>query len=349
MSRSRFCALAVFLSLLGCATPQAPAPAPGGGLAERVDRFVSKEARSGFTGSVLLAKDGEIVLHKGYGPGIVPETPFWVASISKQFTAAAVLKLAEQGKLSVDDPITKYLGEVPEDKRGITIHQLLTHTAGLPHEYAADGITERDKAARALLALPLKFAPGEDFFYSNDGYNLLAILVEAVSGEPFETWLEKNLFGPAGLSGTGFWEGPGHEKVAPIPKPGDIPESSRRPNWGYRGATGIYSTTGDLYRWYRALEENRVISEESRKKLLAPHVSLGKTGHAAYGWFLTPAPRSSVWTRGTESFGHNAIVMAYPDENLVLIAASNAGERDRVSRTRKLAADLAELLFDAAP
>jgi CubicO group peptidase (beta-lactamase class C family) len=345
VSRSCFGFFAVLLSLFGCASPQVPAPAPGGGLAERVDRFVLNETASGFAGSVLLAKNGEVILHKGYGPGIAPETSFWVASISKQFTAAAILKLAEQGKLSVDDPITKYFEEVPEDKRGITIHQLLTHTSGFQQKYAADGITDRKEAARALLAQPLKSPPGQGFSYSNDAYNLLAILVEAVSGEPFETFLERHLFAPAGLRQTGFWGGPGHEKVAVIP--GEVPESSRRPNWGFRGATGIYSTTGDLYRWYRALQENRVLSEESRKKLLAPHVALGGTEHAAYGWFLTSAPRSSVWTRGTESFGHNAIVMAYPDENLVLVAASNAGERERVSRTRKLAADLAELLFDA--
>ena len=343
------------LAFLGCTSPQAPAPVPGeasravvqGGLAERVDRFVSSEAAAGFAGSVLLAKDGEVVLHKGYGPGITAETPFWVASISKQFTAAAILKLAEQGKLSVDDPITKYFAEVPEDKRGITIHQLLTHTAGLPQKYAADGITDRKEAVRALLAQPLKFTPGQGFTYSNDDYNLLAILVETVSGEPFETFLERHLFAPAGLRQTGFWGGPGHESVAVIP--GEVSEESRRPNWGFRGATGIYSTTGDLYRWHRALQENRVLSEESRRKLLAPHVALGETEHAAYGWFLTSGPHDSVWTRGTEGFGHNAIVMTYPDENLVLVAASNAGEREGVSRTRKLAADLAGLLFDAGP
>lgn len=347
MSRICFGFVAVLWSLLGCASPQALAPTPGGSLAERVDHFVSNETQSGFAGSVLLAKDGQILLHKGYGPGITPETLFWVASISKQFTAVAVLKLAEQGKLSVDDPITKHLAEVPEDKRGITIHQLLTHTAGFPQKYAADGITDREEALRALLAQPLKSSPGQGFSYSNDAYNLLAILVEVVSGEPFETYLERQLFAPAGLSRTGFWGGPGHEKVAPIPKLGDIPDSSRRPNWGFRGATGIYSTTGDLYRWYRALQEDRVLSEESRKKLLAPHVSLGETGHASYGWFLTPTPRNSLWTRGNESFGHNALVMAYPEENLVLVAASNAGDLERVARTRKLAADLAEFLFDA--
>lgn len=341
--RSCFGLLAI-LGLLGCASVPAPV-SKRDPLAQGVDRFVSGETASGFAGSVLLAKDGEVVLHKGYGQAITPETPFWVASISKQFTAVAILKLAEQGKLSVDDPITKHLPEAPEDKRGITIHQLLTHTSGFQQKYAADGITDRQEAVRALLAQPLKFAPGQGFAYSNDGYSLLAILVEVVSGEPFETFLERRLFAPAGLSSTGFWGGPGHERVAPIP--GEVSESNRRPNWGFRGATGIYSTTGDLYRWYQALQENRVLSEESRKKLLAPHVALGGTEHAAYGWFLTSAPRSSVWTRGTESFGHNAVVMAYPGEGIVLVAASNAGEHERVSRTRKLAADLAELLFDA--
>ena len=308
----------------------------------------------GFTGSVLAAIDDKVILHEGFGwidrlgtNPVLPDTPFWVASITKQFTAAAVLKLAEEGKLSVEDPIDKHFENIPEDKRGITIHRLLTHTAGLRQNYAADGIIDRGEAARLILEKPLKAAPGQGFGYSNDAYNLLAILIEIVSGETYEAYLRRSLFEPAGFLHTGFWEHPGHESVAEIH--GEVAPEVRQANWGFRGAVGIYSTTGDLYRWNQVLQGNSVLTRESCRKLVAAHISLGETERHGYGWFLTRTPRGStaVWTRGTEGFGHNAILMTFPEEKVVLAAVSNAGDRDGLAISRRLVEGLVEFIFSA--
>lgn len=325
-----------------------------GDLAQRLETFLAQEAERGFSGSVLVVQDGKVLVDKGYGFAdrqrtrrITPETPFWVASISKQFTAAAILKLAEQGRLSLDDPITKYFPEVPEDKRAVTIHHLLSHKAGFQQKYAADGIADRGEAVKAVLKQPLADPPGQGWTYSNDNYNLLAAIVEIASGTTFESYLRENLFLPAGLTQTGFWG----EDPAVAEIPGEVPEASLRPNWGFRGATGISSTTGDLYRWFLALQGDKVLSRESREKLFFPHEVISPEVTSAYGWFLSSTPRGSrsVWTRGNEGFGHNAILVSYPEERIVLVAASNAGERDRISATRRLAEDLAEVLFSASP
>jgi CubicO group peptidase (beta-lactamase class C family) len=327
-----------------------------GDLEQRLDALLSEAAETGFSGSVLVVQDGRVLVDKGYGFAdrqrtrkITPETPFWIASISKQFTAAAILKLAEQGRLSLDDPITKYFPEVPEDKRAVTIHHLLSHKAGFQQKYAADGITDRGEAVKAILRQPLADPPGKGFTYANDNYNLLAAIVESASGKTFESYLRESLFSPAGLTRTGFW---GETSAVPVAEiPGEVPETSLKPNWGFRGATGISSTTGDLYRWYLALKDDKVLSRESREKLFFPHEVVSPEVTSTYGWFLSPTPRGtrSVWTRGTESFGHNAILVSYPEERpelrTVIVAASNAGDRDRVSATRRLAEEIAKIIF----
>jgi len=339
---------AALLALAECGGARGPS------LARRLDALLARQTESGFAGSVLVAKGGRVVLDRGYGWAdrrhtrrVTPRTRFWIASISKQFTAAAILTLAEEGRLSVDDPIARRLPDVPEDKRAITIEHLLTHTSGLRQRYAADGIVDRGAAMRALLEAQLASPPGRQFSYANDGYNLLAIVVEVVSGEPFERFLRRRLLDPAGLSDTGFWEHPGHESVAEIPNPVD--EQVRVPNWGFRGATGMFSTTTDLHRWHRALSAGRVLSEASRGRLLAPHVAI-QDGSAACGWFRTSGigGRPTLWTRGTEGFGHNAILMIYPAEDVVIVAASNAGERNGVAVTRALADELAAAVFAPA-
>jgi CubicO group peptidase (beta-lactamase class C family) len=339
-----------------CASSGPPVPGPpkevrADGPARELDRLVLADEE--FEGSVLVEQRGRVLLHKGYGwidrahtRRVEPETPYWVASISKQFTAAAILRLAEEGRLSPEDPIGRYFPSVPEDKQPMTIHQLLTHTAGLRQNYAADGITDRDEAVRAVLKMPLQGPPGGRFSYSNDAYNLLAALVEIASGQAYEEYLAARLFRPAGLRRTGFWGSPGHESVAEIRS--EMDEAVRRPNWGFRGATGIFSTTGDLLRWYTALQEGRVLSAASRRELFAAHVPVSG-GHAGYGWFTsrTPWGTNALWTRGTEGFGHNTIVVAYPAERVVIVAASNAGDGTpaRPTPSRRVAAILATRLF----
>jgi CubicO group peptidase (beta-lactamase class C family) len=177
---------------------------------------------------------------------VTPETPFWVASITKQFTASAILKLVEEGKLALGDSIGAYFRGVPPPRRATTVHQLLTHTAGLGQNYVADGIADRDAAVDSVLAQPLSGRLGQDFTYSNDAYSVLAALVEVVSGATYEDYVRTGLLDPAGLAHTGFWGPADHPEVAPIDRA--LPDSILRPNWGYRGGVGMYSSAADLYR-----------------------------------------------------------------------------------------------------
>ena len=330
-----------------------------GKLAEDLDRFLQAEVDSGFAGSVLVAKDGRILLHKGYGtfdpePGrtepVSTRTPFWIASVSKQFAAAALLTLAESGVLTLQDSLPRYFSSVPPEKQGIRIEQLLDHTAGLARNYAADGIQDRVQAVDAILAVPLAHPPGTEFGYSNDAYNLIAAVVEIASGMPFETYLSERLFAAAGLRSTGFWGPHEHSEVAVI-RSAQVDSASLRPNWGFRGGTGMYSTTADLYRWNAALEDGRVISKAGAKALFDSHTRTKKGIGVGYGWFTsrTGAGTPKRWTRGYEQFGHGAVLAVYPEEHVVIIVASNAGERNGVPVSHRLSEALEKRILAALP
>jgi CubicO group peptidase (beta-lactamase class C family) len=160
-------------------------------------------------------------------------TPFWIASISKQFGAVAVLKLAESRQLSLQDSLPRFFPNAPVDKRGIRLEQLLDHTAGLARRYAADGIADRDSAVAAILSIPLDRPHGQAFGYSNDAYTLVAAIVEIESGRSYERYLADNLLAPAGLHHTGFWGPREHPEVAPI-RGAFTDRANIRPNWGFR-------------------------------------------------------------------------------------------------------------------
>jgi CubicO group peptidase (beta-lactamase class C family) len=178
-----------------------------GDVGRKVDEFMSRLEAWGFSGAVIVAKDGQIVMSKGYGLAnreqkipFTPETVSSIGSITKQFTAAAILKLEMQGKLKVGDPIGKYLPGVPPDKADITIHHLLTHTAGVRADFGgrdSDPIA-RDDLVKLVLASPLRFKPGVRYEYSNEGYSLAGAIVERVSGASYEAFLSEHLFKPAG-------------------------------------------------------------------------------------------------------------------------------------------------------
>jgi len=276
----------------------------------------------GFAGAVLVGDRDATHFQQSYGQGLTSETKFYIASISKQFAAIAVLKLQEGGRLSVADEISKFLPAVPVDKTHITLHELLTHTSGLPQQYAADGIVDRGAAIRAVLAEPLQSAPGEKFRYTNDGYNLVAAIIEITARQPYEAFLRRELLDPIGLADTGFWGEPTTHGalIAPTMRP-----IEPTPNWGFRGATGMYSTTTDLYRWTRALLDHRILSSATTNALLQPYVSTS-AGDYGYGWFTSATPQGNkLWTAGYEDFGHSGIVTAYPGGRISVVLSS-AGE-----------------------
>jgi CubicO group peptidase (beta-lactamase class C family) len=289
-----------------------------------------------FHGVVRVERGGTVLVDKGYG--LPAGTTFWVASISKSFTAALILRLEELGKLKLSDPISRW---VP-GSRGITIDELLTHTAGIPNGYAAEGIADIDAAARAVLEQkPL--GPRGEFHYTSDGYSLLAIVAEKAGGAPFFDLLQREVLDRAQLRHTGFWPRclPG-ARVAHLTRP---PRGDRaRENWGFKGGEGICSTAADLAKLMRALLDGAVLSRESLARLWERVVAISG-GHAARGFFVSNS--GVVWTRGTEDYGHNGVVKWVPHESALLVALSDvpALKRDDVAASRAIG----ELLEKALP
>ncbi|MCI0613276.1 beta-lactamase family protein, partial [bacterium] len=177
----------------------------------KVERYLTKAVDNGYSGSVLIALNGNVLLKKGYGladsKNNVPftaDTIFDIGSITKQFTAACILKLEMKEKLSVQDPITKYFDNVPADKQEITIHNLLTHSAGLIASLGEDEeLIGREEYLKKAFDSKLIHKPGK-YDYSNVGYSILAAVVEKVSGEEYERFLYEQILKPAGMEHTSY-------------------------------------------------------------------------------------------------------------------------------------------------
>ncbi|HET7785554.1 MAG TPA: serine hydrolase domain-containing protein [Myxococcales bacterium] len=255
------------------------------------------------------------------GSGVPTDTAFWVASISKSFTAALILRLRDLGKLELSDLVAG---------SDITLDELLTHTSGLPHAtYLAEGIADPDEAARRILAQPR--GPKGKFAYTNDGYALLAIAAERAGGAPFFQLLQREVLDRAGLRHTGFWPRcfPG-ARVARLSRP---PRGARaKENWGFKGSDGICSTAQDLAAFMRAVAAGRVTAHP--ELLFERKVPLGD-GFAGRGFFVSK--NGTVWTRGTEDYGHNGVVKLLTD-GTILVALSDvpALRREDVAQSRAM-------------
>ncbi len=319
-------------------------------LAERVRAYLSRLEGFGFSGAALVAKDGKVLVETAHGLAdkkrqtpIRIDTIFDIGSITKQFTAAAILVLESDGKLRVTDPLAKHLKGVPEDKAGITIHHLLTHTSGLAMGFGGDyEKVSREGVVSRAMASALQSPPGERHAYSNVGYSLLAAVVEVASGRSFETFLRERLFRPAGMSASGYsftgqaagrlargyeggedW-GVGAEKAAATG--GDF--------WNLLGNGGVHSTVGDLYKWMAALQQGKVLSKEAREKFFRPHVLVyadyrksGAPLYYAYGWYVwkRPSGKTLIFHLGGNGV-FNAAVRHHVDERAVVVYASNTSE-----------------------
>jgi CubicO group peptidase (beta-lactamase class C family) len=311
-----------------------------------LDSALEAESRAGFSGVVLVARGDSARLVRAYGnaarAAVAPEDlAFWIASDSKQFTATAILSLEARGRLRTSDSLGRFFPRVPEDKRGITIHQLLTHTSGLPSAYAAEGLADREAAVAAILALRLESKPGEKFSYSNDGYNLLSAIVEVASGVPFDRYLSDSVIARANLRHTGLW---GHEPaglvLAATPDPARV--KRQRPtiyrdghsvaNWGFRGSAGVYSTAADLHAWVRALQAGQVLDPAALAKLVGHHVLLRSDANGeswtAYGWGVKVKDGRdlSYGHAGSDDWlGQSSVIHWTPDGDCVVVLA-NSGE-----------------------
>lgn len=315
----------------------------GNDVIQRIDSYLSKLEQIGFDGSVLVELNGEKRISKGFGYSNKGRkiknsftTVFDIGSITKQFTAAAILKLEMQGKLSTDDKITKYFDNVSADKSSITIHDLLRHQSGLQSDVGGD----YEKISQAafldtVMKSTLEFAVGTKYSYSNIGYSLLAMIIEKVTGGAYEDYLYDNLWKPAQMEMTGYSRphfdknkiAIGYEQDNTIwGKPTDKAWDKSSPYWHLKGNGGILSTTEDLYKWHKALMTNLILSEEAKQKLYHPALRTNETVNAyyAYGWNVSKTNRN---TTQVEHSGTNLIFFAdflrYIDEHITVILLSN--------------------------
>ena len=249
-----------------------------------IDSYFEALESGGFSGTVLVARKGELLLHKGYGLAdrerktpCTTETVFDIGSITKQFTAAAILKLETEGKLRVEDRLSQHLEGVPEDKKDITLHHLLTHTSGLDHAYGEDDdYAPRDLAVRLFLRMPLLTAPGERYHYSNPGFSLLAAVVEKLSGMTYEEYLHDRFFRPAGMTQTGYFLPRWNVLGVSRNYSGDEDNGwtfnrnwgPEGPYWHLYGNGGILTTSGDLHKWEQALMSDRFLLRRSAPEAL---------------------------------------------------------------------------------
>jgi CubicO group peptidase (beta-lactamase class C family) len=320
-----------FLFLFGFLQPLATASVVNGPIANAVDDYLSRIVPYGFSGAVLVAKDDRILLNKGYGMAIraknIPNTDTTVlstGSITKQFTAAAIMKLEMQGKLNTSDPITKFFKGVPADKKNITLHHLLTHTSGIVDAVGNDyAVAKRDETITKILKEPLQFTPGEEFSYSNAGYSLLAAVIEIVSGQDYEKFLNEQLFKPAGIHFTGYRIPKWNERVVAHwyvgEKDNGTPLEKPYPYWHLIGNGGILSTTGDLCRWHLALKGDKILSKEAKKKIFTPYLN-----DYGYGWDVLESDHGLLIQHdGGSDLGSSAEFRRYIDANVVTIIFCN--------------------------
>lgn len=300
-----------------------------------IDRWLRREAdSSGFSGVVLVERSGKVVLNRAYGH-VTRENAFWIASATKQFTAAAVLRLVDEGKLALSDSIYHFFRSAPRRAGSITIQQLLTHTSGIAASGVANGIGDRDEALRAILSEPLDHSPGGTYHYEDEDYNVLAAIVEIVSGRPYEAFVERSLLIPAGLSHTGFCGRlTPNVKLAPSADPDTPPPcvTGVTPiDWADRGATGLVSTATDLLRWSHVLRTGHILSVASRAALERGKVFVRHEGnddiYYSYGArvYMQGRRRREVWHSGYDVRVGQSSTIRILDNGITIVVLSNAG------------------------
>jgi CubicO group peptidase (beta-lactamase class C family) len=330
----------------GCAAVQS-------GAVKTIDDYLMRLQGFGFSGAVLVAQNGRVLFRNAYGAAdrdrAVPfrtNTIFDVGSVTKQFTASAILLLEAEDKLAVTDSIGKFFDHVPPDKAGITIHQLLTHTSGLPLDFGGDyDPVSRQQLVDTALRTPLARPPGTRHAYSNAGYALLAAIVELVSGQSFEAFLTARMFRPAGMRSTGYFLPAGMHSRMAVGYKGDTAwgigtdraAKTGGDFWNLIGNGGVHSTVEDLNRWMVALERGHILPGPALNKLWEPKVlvrtNYADTGAAlyyAYGWYVlkSPAGKTMVWHLGGNGVFNCAIRWHVEDRTLVVYGSSVAEFHD---------------------
>jgi CubicO group peptidase (beta-lactamase class C family) len=303
--------------------------------ASKIDALMrSLSERGQFSGSILVVEHGQIVYERGFGKSdikgnfaFIPSTPVYLASLTKQFTAMAIMMLAERNQLSYRDPLSKYFPEFPSYAAKIAIRNLLNHTSGIP-DYVAlglerPGLTNKDVLSALIKQESLRFPPGEKFEYSNSNYILLALIVEKVSGQPFQLFLKNNIFAPLGMKDTFVYD-----RLRP--------EFARRAR-GYNrfgddsdydlltyGEGGIYSSVADLFKWDQALYTEKLVKRSTLDEAFTRgKLNDGSSSNYGFGWAIGDYNGETIYAHAGRYGGFNTYIKRFPKERTTIIFLTN--------------------------
>jgi CubicO group peptidase (beta-lactamase class C family) len=330
MSPARLLDLALRVALLSL--PLSAAAQDVARMRDVVRRYVDDQT---FMGTVLVARDGEVLLSEGFGfanlEWKIPNTPvtkFRLGSVTKQFTGAAILLLEERGKLSLDDSVKKHWPDAPAAWDSVTVFHLLTHTAGVPNITALpDFATYRlspSPVARTVALFkdrPLEFVPGAEMRYSNSGYVLLGYLIERVSGQSYAAFLRDNIFTPLGMMDTGYdvhAEIIEHRASGYAPAPGGFANAPYIDMTIPHGAGALYSTTEDLLRWTQGLFAGKLLTPASLEKMTMPFKN-----DYALGVSSIERNGQTAITHGGAIEGFNTSLTFYPADRTTVVVLGN--------------------------
>jgi len=330
-----FAGLAAIILLGGCAAATKPS--------DPADALMQRYAGDVPGASLLVLKDGKPIVHRGYGLAnledgdkTTPATNYRLASVSKQFTAAAILLLAEDGRLDLDDPVRRWLPSLPPETAAVTLRQLLDHTGGLVdyEDLIPPGTTEQlnDNDVLRMLSATSQtyFAPGSAYRYSNTGYVLLGLVVEHASGISLPLYLQQRIFRPLHMDHTLLYEhGKGPEVANRAcgysEEHGQWTRTDQSVTSATRGDGGIYSSIDDLAKWDAALYDDRLLGAASRQLAFGAHVKVTGEPYEAsygYGWRITG---DTLWHSG-ESIGFRNVIVRWPKQRLTVILLSNRND-----------------------
>jgi CubicO group peptidase (beta-lactamase class C family) len=333
---------------------------PAQHLAGKIDQYMKDAVKEGkFSGSILVAQNGNVLVTKGYGMANIemnapntPQTKFRIGSLTKQFTAMAIMILQEYGKLNVQDTICKYVSQCPAAWQKITMHHVLTHTSGIPDisnspEFGTIALSpiSAEKLIERFKNLPLEYKPGEKFSYNNVGYLLLGYIVEKASNRRYEAFLKEKIFQPLNMFSSGVDH---HELILKHRACGYARQGDATVNAPYiyisnlEGGGSLYSTVEDMFLWGHALSNEKLVSKKTLDAIFTPYIATPFGADYGYGWFVhkDKSDRRVIGHTGGIN-GFRSRIVNYPEERILVIILSNLS----VTPVDEIANDLAGMVL----
>jgi CubicO group peptidase (beta-lactamase class C family) len=326
------------------------------GMPAQVDKLMTRYQGDVPGASLLVVRNGQLLVHRSYGLAnleeqitATPATNYRLASVTKQFTATSILLLMEDGKLSLDDSLRKWLPTLPQVANAMTIRQVLSHMSGLidyEDVIPADMITQlHDADVLKILETQNRtcFPPGTAYRYSNSGYSLLALIVGKASGKDFATFLKERIFTPLGMNNTVAYEEGistvAHRAFGYSEENGKWIRTDQSQTSAVLGDGGIYSSIDDLAKWDAALYDSRLLSDKSRALAFTPVTATDDaTVRYGMGWRITDEKvgGSTLWHSG-ETMGSRNVIIRYPQQHLTVIVLTNRNDPEPYQTARTIA------------